>query len=157
MENSTEAALALGIHLDNKQKRKASAIGAFLNVATQRKLIKMATNHHLELELDYAAQKFYDLKMENEELKAWCLGMQDRIASLTRHVDNLGRRCCDREADIRSFQSEVVRLRQKNVKLCSVSSYVEGIFFCVGNHSSLFAKPFQNDVCSFSFIYMYIK
>ena len=71
--------MALAIHLHNKQKRKASAMGVFLNVETQRKFLKLTTAAGLEKELDYAAHKYYDLLVENRKLKQeleeceyWC-------------------------------------------------------------------------------------
>ena len=38
------AFLALQAYMDNKQKRKATAIGVFLDVETQRKFMKVASN-----------------------------------------------------------------------------------------------------------------
>ena len=42
------AAMALGIELDNRMKRKAIAMGVFLNVETQKKFLKMASNVELQ-------------------------------------------------------------------------------------------------------------
>ena len=40
--------MLLGIELHNRMKRKAQAMGVFLNVETQRKFLKMASNVELQ-------------------------------------------------------------------------------------------------------------
>ena len=54
--------MALGIYLDNKRKRKASAMGVFLNVETQRKFLRVSTNQELE-------DRNKQLEAENKKLK----------------------------------------------------------------------------------------
>ena len=63
------AQMAFGIHLDNKQKRKASAIDVFVNVESQRKFLKCTTAAGMGKELQYAAEKYCDLQEENNKLK----------------------------------------------------------------------------------------
>ena len=43
--------MALAIEMDNRMKRKATAMGAFLNVETQKKFLKMTSNVELQKEL----------------------------------------------------------------------------------------------------------
>ena len=40
--------MALAIEMNNRMKRKAAAMGVFLNVETQRKFLKMASNAELQ-------------------------------------------------------------------------------------------------------------
>ena len=45
------AQMALAIEMDNRMKRKAAAMGVFLNVETQKKFLKMTSNVELQKEL----------------------------------------------------------------------------------------------------------
>ena len=94
------AALAPGIHLDNKQKRNAAAIDVFLNVETQRKILKVATNRELTDRVrvleDHAGEPLAEnqgqvdeikhLKEELEDIRVgreWVRTMQEAYAGLT--------------------------------------------------------------------------
>ena len=58
------AFLALQAHIDNKQKRKATAIGVFLSVETQRKFLKVASNVQLDKDITFVIAKFWEMKAE---------------------------------------------------------------------------------------------
>ena len=45
------AQMTLAIEMDNRMKRKATAMGVFLNVETQKKFLKMTSNVELQKEL----------------------------------------------------------------------------------------------------------
>ena len=93
------AQMALAIHSHNKQKRKASAMGVFLNVETQRKFLKLTTAAGLEKELDYATHKYYDLQVQNCDLKNNCLELDGCLRETAALRQGLARFISDKSAE----------------------------------------------------------
>ena len=66
------AQMALAIEMDNRMKRKARAMGVFLNVETQRKFLKMVSNVKLQREKECLKVKADNLQNTvNVHLKYW--------------------------------------------------------------------------------------
>ena len=64
--------MALAIEMDNRMKRKARAMGVFLNVETQRKFLKMVSNVKLQREKECLKVKADNLQNTvNVHLKYW--------------------------------------------------------------------------------------
>ena len=98
--------MALDIEMDNRQKRKAQAMGMFLNVETQHKFLKVATHSGLSKELDIAAQTYHNLMMENA-------GLRTRNTDLVNQVRNLKRQAESRGWDIFNLEQENCRLNNE--------------------------------------------
>ena len=137
--------MALGIHLDNKQKRKAQAMGVFLDMETQRKFMKAASNAELQRQITDLKQRLELQESFNSNLlktvakQNSTIREQDRELVLVRmdHVrirqlkDDLVFECEDLREDVgaakeanfnlecenKRLQEENKRLKEKNKSL----------------------------------------
>ena len=70
------AQMALAIEMNNRMKRKAKAMGVFLNEETQRKFLKMTSNVQLQeenkkLKLDIQVKEnWYNIMIDNFEISS---------------------------------------------------------------------------------------
>ena len=112
------AALALGIHMDNKQKRKASALSVFLNVETQRKFMKMASNVELQKELSHRTYFYNEKQLDIARLAQRNTRLNERVdvhmeearksrEQLHETLKQLG----DTEKETQDLRGEVMRLQ----------------------------------------------
>ena len=69
--------MALGIHLDHRQKRKAAGMGVFLNMESQRKFLKTASNAELELQNQSLQSEIKRVGMRNVYLDTTCRSMEE--------------------------------------------------------------------------------
>ena len=88
------AQIALGIEMDNRMKRKAAAMGVFLNVETQKKFMKMASNVQLQTELkleentcDIYRNQFEQLHRDFLLKESLCTTLERRNARLERESE----------------------------------------------------------------------
>ena len=109
------AALALGIHLDNKQKRKAAAIDVFLNVASQRKFLKMAS-------IEEGRQEIKKLTEQKDNYK-WMYRYMKRQYELWSRagIDNMNENA-EQFQEVEKLREENEKLHQEDEKLRSDSS-----------------------------------
>ena len=96
------AQMALAIEMNNRMKRNAAAMGVFLNVETQKKFMKMASNVELQKELqcgsntlDIYRDQFENLHsdflmkdQENINLQRETKRLQEQVECQERVIDN---------------------------------------------------------------------
>ena len=91
------AFLALQAHIDNKQKRKATAIGVFLSVENQGKLLKVASIVQLGKDITFAIAKFWEMK-----------------ADMSRHIEHREHKIGYLYDELARERSKLAELRQEN-------------------------------------------
>ena len=100
------AQIALGIEMDNRMKRKAAAMGVFLNVETQKKLLKLSSNQELreenrKLEERLASKVVYCSGLFKTVASQGC-----QLAKLERHNWLLKGTCYQLEKDLYKVKME---------------------------------------------------
>ena len=90
------AQIALGIEMDNRMKRKAAAMGGFLNVETQKKFLKMSSNVELQGKV-----------AEERKIAGDLYNWNQRVVETT----------CRQNTEIRKLDTEIRKLNVENQKL----------------------------------------
>ena len=104
--------MALGIELDNRMKRKAKAMGVFLNVETQKKFLKMASNTTLDKELEYATFLYHEVLLENN----WLRRVEKENSKLVDVADDLN-------DQVQELQDQIKELKKENICLRNSRSW----------------------------------
>ena len=110
--------MALGIHLDSKQERRARAMDVFLNVEMQRKFMKMASNVELQKELSHRTYFYNEKQLDIARLAQRNTRLNERVdvhmeearksrEQLHETLKQLG----DSERETQDLRGEVVRLQ----------------------------------------------
>ena len=97
-------------------------MGVFLNVETQCKFLKMASNVSLQKDLVYATQKEHDTNLENCDLKNRFMDLDVSLRECVELYDDRVRAFNDLREDYEmqacGHDSEIARLKDDNVSLC---------------------------------------
>ena len=112
--------MALAIEVNNRMKRKAAAMGVFLNVETQKKFLKMASNVGLQEVLQHESNTLDSYKMQFEDLHCdflrkdreneWLRGKNGRLE------EDVGLQA----AKIKKLKSENQELQESYVEWCKM-------------------------------------
>ena len=115
------AQMALAIEVNNRMKRKAAAMGVFLNVETQKKFLKMASNVELQKvlqqesnTLDIYKKQFEDLHcdfLRKDRENEWLRGKNGRLEEV---VDHRWEVIECQAAEIKKLRHEIENLQNEN-------------------------------------------
>ena len=81
--------MALAIEMNNRMKRKAAAMGVLLNVETQKKFLKMASNAELQKsnvklqnKIEQQREEYERVNKDFDDMHSWCFELLDECQSL---------------------------------------------------------------------------